>query len=175
MIMKLAVSGKMGSGKSSFYKVAKTFFPMFDGCEAKFALPLYMMQDAVYNTLGTVCEKDGVLLQFLGDHFKDKYGEDFFIKEYAKYELPYNTILTDLRFPSELEWCKENGYTTIRILRQRELRMNNMGNRNEWHKSEIALDNIPLTCYDYVINNNGSLDLFEGAVVTIINKIGRNE
>ena len=67
-----------------------------------------------------------------------------------------NWIITDMRFPNELQAVKDRGGICIRVNR-----LLSEGNRayTEIHPSETALDN---ATFDYVINNNGTIeDLIE--------------
>jgi hypothetical protein len=69
-----------------------------------------------------------------------------------------NWIITDLRFPNELEAIKQKGGITIRI--HRDLHKGNAHIAPIPHISETSLDHI--TDWDYVIDNNGSIeDLIE--------------
>ncbi len=58
-----------------------------------------------------------------------------------------NWIITDMRFPNELEAVKNKGGITIRVNRSNNLLESN-------HLSETALDNAE---FDYVIQNDGSI------------------
>ena len=61
----------------------------------------------------------------------------------------HNWIITDVRFPNELQSIKDKGGITIRVNR------NNSLFKSVVHESEIALDN---ATFDYVIDNNGTID-----------------
>lgn len=73
-------------------------------------------------------------------------------------------IITDMRFPNELEAVKERGIT-IRINRFDGLSAGQIGN-NE-HPSETALDN---ATFDYIIDNNGSLEDLVDKIREILKK-----
>lgn len=75
-----------------------------------------------------------------------------------------NWIITDTRFPNELQAVKDNGGLTIKIVRpkERELILRNASSIIDTrktlepkHKSETALDN---ATFDYTIENDGTLD-----------------
>ena len=75
-----------------------------------------------------------------------------------------NWIITDTRFPNELQAVKDNGGLTIKIVRpkERELILRNAHSIIDTrktlepeHKSETALDN---ATFDYVILNNGTIE-----------------
>jgi hypothetical protein len=173
MSIKIAVSGKAGSGKNTFLDIARKHFPELKFEEEKFAEPMYQIMTHMQVFLGLKRHKDGKFLQFIGQHMAAEHGKNFWVNKFFEYAPTYNHVITDLRFPHELDAVIDHGYTTIRIERQYELRADNLGNRDKNHISEIALDSVPLSTYDYVINNNGSLESFEGAVVVIIKELLR--
>jgi hypothetical protein len=70
-----------------------------------------------------------------------------------------NWIITDLRFPNELEAIKKRNGLTIRI--------NRPGLEENNHISETALDNAD---FDYVIDNNTSLKALINSVYYILKK-----
>lgn len=65
------------------------------------------------------------------------------------YQMP-QWIITDTRFPNELAAVKEKGGITIKVVRD------NTTDIGAMHSSETALDHV--TDWDYVIDNNGSLE-----------------
>ena len=74
--------------------------------------------------------------------------------------LPINWLITDVRFPNEVEAIKNNGGIVIRINRNTD--------RVDNHLSESALDNYK--DFNAVINNNGTLEeLLETIDKTLIN------
>jgi dephospho-CoA kinase len=175
MTIKIAVSGKLGSGKDLFLYLANLHFPDLKFENAKFATPLYHIAYDMQRYLGLPDSKDGELLQFIGNHYR-KNDPSFWVKRFP-FESPlvkeHNVIVTDIRYPEELDACRQNGFVTVRIHRQDEYRLNNLGNRDLKHASETALDSTPNYAYDYVVNNNGTLDLYEGAVIRIIDEVLR--
>jgi hypothetical protein len=75
-----------------------------------------------------------------------------------------NWIITDMRFPNELEAVKDRGGITIRVNRfmktQKGMPKNRRGNYmvsqpTDNHPSETALDNAE---FDYMIDNNGTIE-----------------
>ena len=70
-------------------------------------------------------------------------------------------IITDMRFPNEMEAVKEKGGITIRVVRP--------GTKNGNHPSETALDN---SKFDYEIINNGTLEYLVEKVRIILKKEG---
>ena len=184
-MIKIAVAGKMGAGKNEFFKLACQLFGGIKFEERKFASKMYECMYTIQNILGIEVHKDGAFLQFIGQHYQKQYGSNFWVDQFfVQYEgnlsqytsHPFkdrNIIITDLRFPAEFEACKKHGFKTVRIDRKRELRLESIGNRDPNHISETALDSVPNAYFDYVINNNGSLSFFEGAIIQIIEDIQR--
>ncbi len=173
--MKIAISGKLGSGKSSFLEIARKHYPEMEFQEGKFAQPIYECTHLIQHYLGLPNKKDGNLLQLIGNHYRTEIGKDFWVYNYFKYEPEGNIILTDMRFPEEVDAAKDNYYQTIRIYREEGERFVNLGNRDPHHISEIALDRTPDGAFDYIVNNSGSFDMFEGAVISIINELKRKQ
>lgn len=175
-MIKIAISGKMGSGKNLFLDIAKRIDSGESYQELKFAKHIYSISHQIQTYLELPLEKDGKLLQFIGKHYRDTQGGDFWVTKLFRVVKPFtdSVIITDLRYPEELEAVRKEGFTTVRIKRQVELRINNLGNRDLNHESEVALDKIQDSAFDYTINNNGSLELFEDAVSQILKEIRRN-
>lgn len=65
-----------------------------------------------------------------------------------------NWIITDMRFPNEMESVKDKGGITIRVIRPVHA-LSQENNATQLHPSETALDNAE---FDYVIENDGSFD-----------------
>lgn len=65
-----------------------------------------------------------------------------------------NWIITDMRFPNEMQAIKERGGITIRIQRDVDSSNRPIIRENE-HLSETALDNAE---FDYIIDNNGDIN-----------------
>lgn len=171
--MKIAVSGKLGSGKNLFLEIARYLNKDVLIEEGKFAQKIYDCTWAVHKTLGHNPYKDGKLLQFIGEHYREIFGKTFWIDRlFNEQPLDYH-IITDMRFPEELAAAKKKGYTTVRIHRKEEWRLEHKGNREVNHISETALDKTPDGEFDYIINNNGSLVLFESAVAEVVKEVRR--
>ena len=88
---------------------------------------------------------------------KEKIGGDGLLKDFPKCEqsLIYPTwIITDVRFPNELEAIKKHNGITIRINRGLIERTGKMIQEPE-HISETALDNAE---FDYIIENDCTID-----------------
>ena len=103
------------------------------------------------------------LLQKFGTAIRNEVCDDFWVKVCLKdYSESQNWIISDVRFKSEIEGIKQFNNITLRINNP------NAGAGN--HVSEVDLDDYK---FDYVINNNGSLEdlLFKVKEFCLINKI----
>ena len=73
-----------------------------------------------------------------------------------------NWLITDTRFPNELEAVKHHNGITIKVIRD-------SGNTvGTLHSSETALDHY--TNWDYVIDNNGSIEDLKAQIFSILEK-----
>lgn len=112
-----------------------------------------------------------VLLQTYGTEiFRQRVDNEFWVKELIKSvkesEEDIN-IITDVRFPNEIESLMDDpelDVTTIRINRD----MDRDSSINE-HPSETALDDY--THFDFIVDNNGTLEDLWNAMDTIYNII----
>ena len=86
-----------------------------------------------------------------------------------------NWIITDMRFPNELEAVKQRGGITIRVNRYNStcvcvddssLDCLTPCSRKPQHESEVALDHV--TDWDYVIDNSGTIEELVEKVRTIL-------
>lgn len=85
---------------------------------------------------------------------------------FNRYDNNKDLLITDLRFPNEYKQIKEKGGIVIRINRPNLTKLTNLNSSN--HISECALDN---HIFDYVINNDSTLNDLENIVLNIINEI----
>ncbi len=155
-MLKIALHGKFGSGKSTFLSIAQELHPELEIKDAKFAHYLYVCMNTIQNLLNLNSEKDGSLLQFIGTHYREKYGGNFWVKKFFnRLDLKdTNHIVTDLRYMEELERCELEGYVIVKIVRDDGFRYEHLHSRDPNHISETALDGIPNSRYDYLVNNN---------------------
>jgi hypothetical protein len=85
-----------------------------------------------------------------------------------KDELP-NWIITDTRFPNEMDAVKSKNGLVIKVERSLKLRKGyDTPNETDLHPSETSLDNY--TEWDYVIENNGTLEELRAKVMLILEK-----
>ena len=85
-----------------------------------------------------------------------------------KDEFP-NWIITDTRFPNEMDAVKSKNGLVIKVERTLKLRKGyDTPNETDLHPSETSLDNY--TEWDYVIENNGTLEELRAKVMLILEK-----
>ena len=88
---------------------------------------------------------------------------DLKVEEVGKYP---NWLVTDMRFPNEMDAVKEKEGITIRVNRPVHA-LSQENNAVQLHPSETALDNAE---FDYVIENSGSFDDLMVKVEAILKK-----
>ena len=158
--MKIAFGYKMRSGKDTAvdYLISK-----YGGKKITFAKYLY---EALYKTQEIFkfpLEKDRVFLQTIGDWARNKDKNVFVnlaLNEVEK-DKNYNFFCNDLRFINEFEELKKKGWICIKIIRN--------SNEKNYHNSETELDIID--CWDYTIENNGTLQDFYKKIDCIISNL----
>lgn len=84
-------------------------------------------------------------------------------KEFCRSHNAELAIVTDVRFLNEFEALKKRGFHMIRIKRKSSLILQ--------HVSETEQDSIPDNRFDYVLNNDGSLQDLEKEIATLIKSI----
>ena len=167
--MKLAFGITSGSGKDTSvdYLIGK-----YGGRKYSFATPLYDILYFSQKTLDLPQRKDRKFLQTFGDFFKSQTdNEDIFIDLCLKKvnSTSEHCYISDLRFEREFVKLKEDGFKCIKINRNSDnsARIDN-GNQN--HVSETSLKNKKDEEWDFIIDNNGSLEeLFRKLDMVVIN------
>lgn len=119
-----------------------------------------------------------ILQQFGTDALRNNFDQDIWVKRalylpdpnpngdaIPKYAIFDRVVFTDMRFTNEAEEIKKLGGIVIRIDRDEK----GLNGKEAMHQSETELDDY--TEWDYILDNNGSLErLFEG-VDTIMNEL----
>ena len=156
----IAISGKMGSGKTT---LAESLVEKYAGVHLKFADPLYRMHEAIRNILddyGYIMKpKDGKLLQLLGTEWgRETLGQNIWadltenrikqeIDDSEELEQEAFIVVDDLRFDNELNLFKSIQDPRFKIIKIRleaseEIRRERCSDwrENTAHPSEIGLD-----------------------------------
>jgi hypothetical protein len=146
--MKIAFSFKMRSGKDTCvdYLIEK-----YGGRKITFAKPLYDALYKVQDIFNLPQEKDRSFLQMVGDWAREK--DDHIFVNLALKDSSFtigNKFCNDLRFLIEYEALKKDGWVCIKINRNTGLPPSN-------HRSETELEVLKDEDWDYIIDNNGTL------------------
>jgi hypothetical protein len=180
----IAISGKIGAGKNAIADLIKqhSILKFEETAFAKKLKEIVALLAAVpYETTLTQEGKNiyieeygktiGEMLQIIGtDCMRDTFNKQVWIKA-CLLEIknkPGNYIITDCRFDNEADAIKEIGGYVIRINRKNNPIAAASG-RDLNHPSETGLDNY--NNFDYVINNDGTLEDLEHQVVNILKEI----
>ena len=148
--MKIAFSFKMRSGKDTCvdYLIEK-----YGGRKITFAKPLYDALYKVQDTFNLPQEKDRKFLQMVGDWAREK-DNDIFVNLALNLSNSFsndNKFCNDLRFLIEYDALKKDGWTCIKINRNTNLPPSE-------HRSETELEILKDEDWDYIIDNNGTLE-----------------
>ena len=182
----ISISGKIGSGKDTIADIIMQYTPYHRWQVKKFAgklkdiaeiltgVPKINFEDQEFKKQDMGPEwgmtyRD--LLQKLGtEAMRNGLHENVWVNAlFADYhfnieedeQMP-NWLITDCRFPNELEAVKTHKGITIKVIRDSG---NTIGTT---HASETALDDY--TEWDYVVDNNGSIEDLKTQVFSILEK-----
>jgi hypothetical protein len=174
----IGLSGKKESGKTTVTRTIQEARPWFE--ERTFAGPLKEIVKIAFNwedknlidgpDKETVDPRWGFAprfpLQHMGtEYFRNTYDKWFWIKN-LKHRLekdnPTDLIISDVRFPEEIEFIRSSGGQVWRIDRPGHV-------NKDQHASETALDN--RTDWDYLIVNDGSLEELKNKILGKLEEI----
>lgn len=162
MTIGIILSGKAGSGKTTCanYLAAQFKAMGYSVALIKFADDLYYLQKVAQYTLGLPLGKDRRFLQIMGTEWGRNVDPNLWVKRVQR-KIEDNpaqvVIIDDLRFKNEIEFCKENGFSCIRIRRSGL-------ESNDSHLSENDLSDAD---FEHIIDNNGSLTDLASAIQDI--------
>jgi hypothetical protein len=184
--MIISITGKIGSGKDTIADIIMQYTPYHDWEIKKFAGKLKVIAEILsgvpkINFEDQEFKKQDMgpewgmtyrdLLQRLGtEAMRNGLHENVWVNAlFADYhfniekdeQMP-NWLITDCRFPNELEAVKTHKGITIKVIRDSG---NTVGTT---HASETALDDY--TEWDYVVDNNGSIEDLKTQVFSILEK-----
>lgn len=171
MIHGIGIIGKMRAGKD---EAANFIVGKYGGCILKLADPLYEMEAAIFKIAGIPIPENKSerrqLLQFLGTAWgRETIDPDLWTKimdnritELKKLSCPIQVLVTDIRFPNEIDLLRKHNFNIIRITRPEMFRIA-AGATNINHISETSLD-------DYIdfdveiLNNINNIDAYHCTV-----------
>lgn len=189
---RLAISGKMGSGKSS---LAKLLVKNFDnihqevtyGAVYSFATKLKAISEEIFNIDPAVKDEEcRRILQEVGTKMREVRSSvwvDFLLNRMDNNAslvneriTPYRFIIQvvdDLRYKNEYYALKDKGFFLIRIEADTDVRFNRLGKlHGEDHLSETELDSV--SDWNFIVNDSGlymhDLDIISGHILKTILK-----
>lgn len=163
--MKIAFGYKKGSGKDTCvnYLINK-----YDGVVCSFSEPLYNILFYAQKMCGFNIEKDRFFLQNVGTNWARNKDKNVWVKlllEKIKNIKPSKNIyINDVRFINEYTALKKEGFLCIKINR-------NIEGEIDKHISENELDVLEDNKWDYIIDNNNSIEELYKKLDDIIFKI----
>lgn len=152
----IGLRGKRRSGKDTTYRQLKTISPVFERIAFADALKADLLE-AFDQSRGWLERNKSrpivrCTMQAWGQRAKDLWGQDYWIKRMEskiKDVLVHGKIpvITDVRFPQEVEYCKSAGFVVVQLIGP-----NDEENTPESRDiSETALDGVES---DFVIDNS---------------------
>ena len=178
----VGICGKKRAGKDSLYnavsnlmgvKVERIAFGDMVKGEVASVVKFFEDTDENLEFMEAHKERFRPLLQWWGTEYRRHfYGSDYWIDSmrsrlHSVPPLVETMFITDVRFPDEIELVRDLGGKLIRV----DGRGDGSGDS---HSSEVALDHIPASDYDYIINNTGDLSqLAAEAELMLVNNFCR--
>ena len=146
---------RVGKDASCFYLQQK--YPRSK--TISFAKPLYDIQHFAQERCGFKKDKDRRFLQWVGSEWARQQDPDVWT-DIARNEIhqtpsDMSIFVSDVRFPNELRMLQEEGFKTVRIVRDTN---HTLDKSQQLHTSETSLVDVSLQDWDYVVYNNGTLD-----------------
>ena len=191
---KIAISGKLNSGKNTVAKFLSKYFKkklgennfktkivafadpikqiamlMFPNTEKKYWFGSSKLREEYIpflNKKNLTYRKILLNLGKLGRSYNENLWLDILFSNIVKYNSKYNLlIVSDVRFKNEFDALNKNGFITIRICGKSDI------DKLSTDISEIEQDNIKDNQFNFVINNKSSLKDLEYKVNLMVNKI----
>lgn len=108
-------------------------------------------------------EKNRTLHQWWGTEYRRSDDESYWVRQVAEQierEKPQYALLSDMRFPNEMKFAKQHGFT---------VRVDRPGLPPATHASETALENVE--GWDYLLDNSGTLESFQEGAVALFDDV----
>ena len=168
MVLKIAFGGIMGSGKDTCVDYLCTKYP--EHTRISFAGALYDILSYAQEKCGFEKNKDRKFLQFIGTEWARNIDENVWINIVLDKDIKGIGLLSDIRFPNEFNALKNNGWICIKVTRDN-IDKNRVGNGDNTHPSELRINDINDEHWDFIINNNSTLEDLYKRLDKIITKI----
>jgi dephospho-CoA kinase len=181
-VVKIALTGKMRSGKDT---VANHLYIKYGFDRVAFGDALKKNAHAMFPWVSEF-SKPRALYQAYGQLMR-QIEPDVWIKHAERavngaIEFRVNTgaenvgvVITDLRQPNEYEWCRQNGFSIIRVVSDEDVRVKRALSAGDdfktadlLHETEQHIDDFQV---DYEIVNNSSIEKLQKDIDEIILKI----
>jgi hypothetical protein len=117
--------------------------------------------------------KQRSLLQWWGTEYRRNADPDYWVKKVAKHiaeDNPEIALITDVRFPNELQFCMEYG-ETIKVERRNPDGSLYAAPGVTKHASEEALAWLPNSLWSAILTNDGTLEELQEAAVQIFDRL----
>ena len=178
-MMRLGFSGKMRSGKDTAadYMTEKLGSFGYNIQRLSFAGTLKRIGSYIQQECGFPVERDRELYQWLGTDYGRKRNPnvwtDALERQITTLEAEGDVdaiLVTDVRFPNEVEMLHRRGFTLVRVSANPALRLFRGADPDCLeHLSEVALDELDRReAFDWMIQNEGSLDDFKRVLDAVI-------
>ena len=155
MTLKIAFGGVMGSGKDTCVDYLCTKYP--EHTRISFAGALYDILSYAQEKCGFEKNKDRKFLQFIGTEWARSINENVWVDIVLGKDIEGVGLLSDIRFPNEFNALKNNSWICIKVTRDN-IDKNRVGNGDNTHSSEISINDIKDEEWDFIINNNSTLE-----------------
>lgn len=174
--IKIAIAGALRSGKDTVADILQ------EQVEGRFTV--YRFADGItgiiqqYFPQAWLAGKPRQHYQVIGQSLR-QLDEDVWVRALHKKRqqapLQENQLITDLRQPNEVIYCKKHGFKIIKVVADADVRQKRAEVAGDmWfpyqmqHPTEIAVDSI---APDYLIENNGSMDELVTKVTAVYQQI----
>jgi hypothetical protein len=164
MPVKIAFSGKMRVGKDTAVEFLKSKTTSSD--HFSFAQPIYEIMNYAQTVANIEKTKDRQFLQYIGTEWGRGKNENLWVNillDKAKKSKKDYVFVSDVRFKNEFLSLKKDNWICIKIVKNTSITDN--------HSSENDLDNIDDQKWDYIIENNDTLQVFYEKLELILSEI----
>ena len=159
---RIAFGYKMRCGKDT---AVEYLINKYGGTRISFADPLYDILHYAQNVCGFERGKDRKFLQFIGTEWAREKNNNVWIDIAVKKarETRHNVYVSDVRFRNEFDAMRDNDFVLVKI--------NRGGVEKSDHSSEVELDGVPDYEWDFVLDNDGTLEEFYSKIDLCVNNI----
>lgn len=166
--IKIAFGYKARSGKDTAKDYLSKHYRVHN---IRFAGALYDIMNYAQDRVGIPRQKDGPMMQLIGQGFRDRYGPDVWVNvALADYHSalasptpPEMAVVTDMRYRKEADTLRAEGFYLVHIHRP-----SRPIDRDPNHSSEIDLDGYE---FDETVVNDGTIEEFEAKIQVIVDKL----